>query len=167
MNTPDAFYVHIALWSQVVASVLFVGVLGWMWVKFIQPAILAAQDRYNKQIAEAERHRDEAKATLDLLKTQINGASHDAGLIKERADAQAKREYESAVSEARDAGERALNNARGELDRARAAAREQLREELLDKALDRARAEAERRIDASANARLVDAFVASLERANG
>jgi F-type H+-transporting ATPase subunit b len=167
MTQPDSFYVLAALWSQVVASILFIVVLAWLWVKFIQPAIMAAQERYNKQIAEAERHRDEAKATLDLLKAEVNGASHDADLIKERADAHAQREYDGAVTEAKEAGERALANARGELERARAAAREQLRDELLDKALASARAEAQRRIDAPANARLVDSFVASLERGNG
>ena len=52
------FYVQIAVWSQVVSALLFMGVLVWLWFKFIQPAILGAQDRQNKQIAQAERHRD-------------------------------------------------------------------------------------------------------------
>lgn len=163
----QSFYVQAAEWSQVVAAVLFMCVLLWLWFKFIQPAILAAQDRYNKQIAEAERHRDEAKAMLDMLRTEIEGSAHDAELIKERAAAQADREYEAAMAEAREAGERALDNARGELERARAAARERLRDELLAKALDRARSEALRRVDAPTNARLVDRFVASLEQSHG
>ena len=163
MNSDAQFYVGLAMWSQVVAAVLFIGVLVWLWVRYIQPAILAAQERANKQIAEAERHRDEAKATLDLLKNQVNGARHDAEAIRERADAQAQREYTAAVAEAKEAGERALAGAGGELQRARAAAREQLRGEMLDRALARARGEASRRVDAATNARLVDRFLRSLE----
>ena len=162
MSDPQ-FYVRIALWSQVVAAVLFIAFLVWIWVKYLQPAVLAAQERQNKQIAQAERHRDEAKAMLDLLRNQITGAAHDAEAIKARAGAQAKREYEAAVAEAKDAGERALANAHGELQRARASARDQLRRELLDRALSQARQDARRRVDATTNARLVDNFLGSLE----
>jgi F-type H+-transporting ATPase subunit b len=164
MSDPQ-FYVRIALWSQVVAAVLFIAFLVWIWVKYLQPAVLAAQERQNKQIAEAERHRDEAKATLDLLRNQITGAAHDADAIKARAQAQAKREFDAAVAGAKDAGERSLTNARGELDRARASAREQLRREILDRALAQARQDAGRRVDAPTNARLVNNFLGSLERA--
>jgi len=163
--TDPQFYVKIALWSQIAAAALFICVLAWLWVKFFQPAVLAAQERQNKQIAEAERHRDEAKAMMDLLHTQMDGAAHDAEAIKERATAQAKREYDAAVAEAKDAGERALANAQGELQRARASAREQLRREILDRALTQARQDAERRVDAPVNARLVNDFLGSLERA--
>lgn len=161
--TDPQLYVKIALWSQVVASVLFICVLVWLWRKFLQPAVLAAQERQNKQIAEAERHRDEAKAMLDLLRTQMEGAEHDADAIKERAAAQAKREYDAAVAEATEAGERALTSAQGELKRARASAREQLRREILDRALAQAQQDAARRVDAPANARLVNDFLGSLE----
>jgi F0F1-type ATP synthase membrane subunit b/b' len=162
--TDPQLYIRIALWSQVVAAALFIAFLVWIWVKYLQPAVLAAQERHNKQIAEAERHRDEAKAMLDLLRTQINGAAHDAEAIKQRAIAQAKREYDAAVAEATDAGERALANANGELQRARASARDQLRREILDRALAQARQDAARRVDAATNARLVNGFLGSLEQ---
>jgi ATP synthase F0 subunit b len=160
-------YQHISDWSQIVAAVLFLGVLVWLWVKYIQPAILAAQDRHNKQIAEAERHRDEAKAALDMLHGEIDTAGHDAGLIVERADEQAQREHATTVEDAREAGERALHNAQLEFDRAMAAARERLRDELAGKALERARELAGKRVDAAENAALIDRFVTSLERARG
>lgn len=163
----DAFYVQVALWSQVASAVLFLCVLVWLWFKYLQPAILGAQERHNKQIAQAERHRDEAKATLEMLRNEIGGAERDATLIRERADAQAEREYDAAVAQARDAGERAAQGAQGEFARALAAARDRLRVELLDKALARAREEAAQRIDARADAGLVDRFVASLEGSDG
>ena len=157
------FYVQAAAWSQIVASVLFIVVLLWLWLKFIQPAILAAQENANKRIAEAERHRDEAKAALDRLHNGENTANEDARAIRERIAERAQREAEAAVAEAREAGERALENAAGEYDRAMTSARERLRIELLEKALNRARDEAVRRVDAAANERLVNAFVSSLD----
>jgi F0F1-type ATP synthase membrane subunit b/b' len=161
------FYIAVAIWSQVISSVLFLGVMVWLWVRFIQPAVLAAQDNSNKLIAEAERHRDEAKATLEMLGGEIDGATHDAGLIKARAAAQAQREYDESVAEATESGERALQNAGGELDRARASARDQLRVELLDRALAQARVEAARRLDERTNAVLVDRFIADLGSKRG
>jgi F0F1-type ATP synthase membrane subunit b/b' len=158
------FYIQVAIWSQVISSILFFGVLVWLWVRFIQPAVLAAQDNSNRQIAEAERHRDEAKAALDVLGGEIDGAKRDAELIVARATAQAEREYAASIAEANDMGERALRNAGGELDRARASARDQLRVELLDRALAQARTEAARRVDATMNAALVGRFTSELKK---
>ena len=55
-------YQAIAEWSQVVSALLFLGVLLWMWIKFIQPAVLAAQVAQNARINEAERHRDRGES---------------------------------------------------------------------------------------------------------
>lgn len=156
-------YEQIAKWSDIVSAILFLAVLVWLWMKYIAPAVLGAQANQNRLLAEAERHRDEAKAALDLLRQEIEGAKHDASLIGQRAADQSKHESETTIAEANEAGERMLRNAQGELERARAAAREQLREELASKALDLARSEAQTRVDGGVNARLVDRFVASLE----
>ena len=55
-------YLEIAIWSQVVSSIVFIGALVFMWFRWLLPLFMAAQARSNRQIAEAERHRDEAKA---------------------------------------------------------------------------------------------------------
>ncbi len=155
-------YERIALFSQVVSAMLFIAAMVFIWIKYIQPAVLAAQESHNRQLAEAERHRDEAKAALDALHGEISGAQSDAEAIKRRALAQAEREHDAAVAEAKAAGERALRNAQDELGRSRAAAKTQLRTELLDKALELARGEAARRVDAPLNAQLVHSFVDQL-----
>lgn len=157
-------YEEIAKWSQVLSALFFYVVIVWLWLKFISPALKDAQTNKNKQIAEAERHRDEAKAALEALRHEIEGAKHDAGLIRSRADEQARREASTIVEESREAGERALRNAQGELDRARAAARVGLRTEFVDKALALARADAATRVDSSINTQLVDRFASALER---
>lgn len=156
-------YEAIAKWSDIISALLFMGVLVWLWVKFIAPAVLAAQANNNRQIAEAERHRDEARSALEALRAEIEGARHDATLIAQRASDQAKHESEAQLAEARAAGERALRNAAGELDRARAEARVALRDDLAAKALDMARAQAQRRMDPSLNATLAERFVGAIE----
>ena len=157
-------YEQVAKWSDIVSAILFLAVLVWLWVKYIAPAVLAAQENTNKQLAEAERHRDEAKAALDVLRQQIEAAHRDASMIAERTGNLAKHESESVLAAAREAGERAVRNAEGELERARAAARAGFREELASKALDLARSEASARVDAGVDTRLIQQFVASLDR---
>ncbi len=155
-------YTAVAQWSQVVSAVLFVLALVWLWIKYIQPAVLKAQEATNAQIAQAERHRDAAKAALDGLQGEIHNAQRDAEAIETRAAVQAQAERTAALAEARDAGERALRNADAELDRSRAAARLRLRDELVQRALQEARAGAARRVNDAFDAGLLDAFVKSL-----
>lgn len=157
-------YQRIAQTSQIVSAAIFIVAMVWIWIKLIAPAVLAAQAEKNRQIKEAERHREAAKAALAGLQGEIEAARSDARAISERARSQAKRERERALEEAREAGERAVRNAAAELDRAREAARADLRAELLEKALDVARGEAARRIDGTSDEHLVERFIASLER---
>jgi F0F1-type ATP synthase membrane subunit b/b' len=155
-------YEVIAFWSQIAGFVFFVVAFVWAWQKWLMPAIAKGQQSSNEKIALSERHRDEAKAALSLLQYEAEGAARDAEAIKARAAEQAKHEYDAAIAEAKADGERTIKNAEGELDRARASARDAMRIELLEKALLRARDEAANRVDAAENAKLVDAFIASL-----
>ncbi len=88
----DQLYLQIAVWSQVVSSVVFLAAAVYMWFRFLLPVFLAAQDRSNAQIAEAERHRDEVKAALQALQEEIESAQRDAGLIEQRAGEHAEHE---------------------------------------------------------------------------
>lgn len=157
------FYIRIAIWSQVISSVVFLGVLVYIWSRWILPVVMTAQARSNRQIAEAERHRDEAKAALETLREDIEGARHDAKLMEQRVSERADHEREALLQETTEAGERGLAEAGRELERARAAARQRLRDDLLESALRLARQEAAQRVDAALDARLVDRFAGSLE----
>ena len=160
-------YDAIAMWSQVVSSIAFLFVLAWLWNRFVQPAVIAAQESNNRSIAEGERHRDEAKAKVEELRAGIGDAQRDADLIRKRGEDAAKREYDASVADATESGERTLRNARGELDRALTGARERLRQDLVGKAFALARGDAERGMDRAVNERLVEEFVASLEADRG
>jgi F0F1-type ATP synthase membrane subunit b/b' len=157
-------YLHIALWSQIVSSIVFIGLLVYMWNRWVMPVVLAAQDRSNRQIAEAERHRDEVKGALAALRQEIETAQHDAQLIEGRASRRAEHERELLLKEATEAGERAVADAGRELERARAAARNRLRDEILERALQAARADASRRVGPALDARFVDRLTAELEQ---
>jgi F-type H+-transporting ATPase subunit delta len=117
-------YLNIAIWSQVLSSIVFIGVLVFVWYRWLLPLLMAAQDRSNRQIAEAERHRDEAKAALQTLREDIEGAHHDAKLIEQRVNDRSDHERQALLQETAEAGERALAEAGRELERARAAARQ-------------------------------------------
>jgi F0F1-type ATP synthase membrane subunit b/b' len=160
-------YLKIALYSQVLSAIVFIAVLIWMWFKWILPVIMAAQERSNKQIAEAERHRDEAREALTALQSDIEGAQRDAGLISERADVHAQHERDATLAEVTAAGERQVRDAEGELARARAVARQRLRDSLVAHALQIARREAPERLGAAGERHLVDAVIGSLETSRG
>lgn len=157
-------YEAVALWSQVLSAILFIVVLVWMWFKFLQPAVLQAQNNANAALADAERHRDEAKAQLESLRGGIDEAQRDAIAIKQRVEAQAKAECEAIVAEASRAGDRTVQSAQGELERSRTAARDRLREELLDQALTLARTQARGRVDERVNGELIGSFLNQVER---
>lgn len=156
-------YLQIAVWSQIASSIVFIGVLIYMWNRWLMPVVLAAQERSNRQIAEAERHRDEVKGALEVLRQEIETARHDAQLIAERASRRGQHERELLIKEATDAGERALADAGRELERARAAAKHRLRDEILERALRIAREDASRRVGPELDARFVDRFAGELE----
>lgn len=163
----DQLYLQIAVWSQVVSSVVFIAALVYLWFRYLLPVFMAAQERSNAQIAEAERHRDEVKAALHALQEEIESAGRDAGLIEQRAGEHAEHERLALLNEAKDAGERALADAGKELQRARVAARSRFRDEILGRALTLARQDAQRRAGPALDAVLVDRFVNSVEHGSG
>jgi F0F1-type ATP synthase membrane subunit b/b' len=163
----ERLYLEISIWSQVASSILFIGALVFIWNKWIMPVVLAAQAQSNAQIAQSERHRDEAKEALVALREEIETAQRDSLLIGQRAEVHAQRERDALLKDATEAGERALRDAGGELARARAAARLRLRGELLDRALQIARHDAVQRVGPAVDSRLVERFVGSLEASAG
>jgi F0F1-type ATP synthase membrane subunit b/b' len=158
----DAFYEGVAIWSQVVASLLFLAVLVYLWVRFIAPAVVASQLRKNAELFDAEKRRDEARDRASVAATEIANAEADAKAILARAQGDASRLHDRIVSEARAEGERLARNAGGELERSRAVARGELRAELLERALGIARERAAT-IDPATDRRLVDEALETAE----
>ncbi len=158
-------YLEIALVSQVVSSIVFIAALVYAWIRWMLPVVLAAQERSNRQIAEGERHRDEVKGALEALRGEIETARHDAELIERRSTERGEHERRLMLAEATEAGDRALADAGRELDRARAAARARLRDEIVARALELARDDAKRLVNPALDARFVERFIGSVEPA--
>ena len=159
----DHFYVELAIWSQVVASILFLIFLVWLWRRFLSPAVAASQARKNAELADSEKRRDDAKAEIETARSEVAKAENDARGIGARAQADATRLHDRIVADAKADGERVVRNAEGELDRSRAAAREQLRDELLERAVRIARRAAEN-VDDATNRRLVSETIETVDR---
>ncbi len=158
------FYYDIAVFSQGFWSIVFLGFLVWLWRKYLTPALEQAKRAQNLQIEEARRHRDEAVAALDVLRADVERAHLDARAIVERMQSRAEHEREATIAQARDAGERTVRSAQGEPERARAAARERLRTELLEAALAAARSQAVARVDSTVSTRLIGDFLVTVAR---
>ena len=157
-------YGAIALWSQVIAAVVFAAIIVWGFIRFITPAINRGTAAKNEEIHENERRRDEAVKQVELARAEVERAKLDAAQIRRRIEHDARREAEEIVSEANAEAQRLVRNAHGEYERQRLAARDKLRIELIERALAEARKKAQERIDAPTDVMLVDRFIAELER---
>jgi F-type H+-transporting ATPase subunit b len=163
----NGFFEAVALWSQVAGAVAFLVVLILLFRKYLMPAVKANQDARNAEIAEAEARRERIKTECAQARAEVTSAEQDAAEILARVVLVESREREKLLADARHEGERLVQNAHGELERARMAARDRLRIEMIEKALVKARAEAVRRIDPATEERLVEATIEDLTRGKG
>ena len=157
------FYVQLAVWSQVAGSIAFIVVLVFLWIRFVAPAVVAAQERKNAELLESERRRDAAKEKLEGAQTALRAADDDVRAIGTRAERDARGEAERILAEASAESERLVRVAGGELERRRASARDELRIDLIEKALAIARTSAAT-IDDATNERLIGETVGTIER---
>lgn len=164
MEGNHAFFESVALWSQVLGAIVFLVVLILLFRKYLVPAVEANEKARNAEIAQAEARRERVRAEAAAARGEVEAAQRDAAEIRARVDAIVTREREHLLAEAKADGERMVRNAEGELERARMAARDRLRIELIEKALLQARAQAASRVDERTNARLVNETVADLSR---
>lgn len=160
----DSFYEALATGSQIVAAILFIVVLVYLWRRFVAPAVIAGQERKNAELIDAERRRDAAKADIDVAQREAAAADGDVRAITARGASDAVRIRERIVAEAQAESERVVRNAEGELERGRYAARERLRADLIAKAVAIAR-RAALEVDDLTNRRLVSEAVDTVDRA--
>jgi F-type H+-transporting ATPase subunit b len=153
--------------SQIVGAVVFVIVAVLVWNKYIAPGVKAYQASKNAELAEAEARRERMKAEHAAAQAEIDRADADAKEIRARIVTIVGHDHGLAIAEAKAEAERIIRNAGGELERARLAARDHLRVELVEKALAKARAEAPKRVDSATNERLIGETVAQLVKGKG
>ena len=159
----QAVYVALAEWSQVAASLLFIGLLVFIWMRFISPGIVCSQERKNAELADVERRRDEARADIGNARHEVTATDGEIRAITARGETDARHVHDRMLATATAEGRRLVSNAEGELERGRYAARERLREDLVAKALDIARGAATY-INEGTNRRLIDEAVDAVDR---
>jgi len=164
MESHNPFFESVALWSQVLGAIVFLIALILLFRKYLVPAVEANEKARNAEIAQAEARRERVRAEAAAARGEVESAQRDAAEIRARVNVIVNREREHLLAEAKADGERMVRNAEGELERARMAARDRLRIELIEKALLQARAQAASRVDERTNARLVNETVADLSR---
>jgi F-type H+-transporting ATPase subunit b len=160
-------YEAIALWSQVVAAVVFAALIVIGFIRFLTPTIARMTAAKNDEIREGEKRRDEAVQRVNTARAEIAEATTDAARIKEHIERDARREAAIIVATAHSEAQRLVRNAHADYERSRVAARDRLRVEMIDKALAAARKTVLARIDEKAEATLVGRFIDELERKGG
>jgi F-type H+-transporting ATPase subunit b len=165
----QAQYEAIAVWSEILASVLFIIAMIWIFAKWVRPAVIAAEAKKNADLLTAEHQRNEARDEVSNAQRRLAEANAEVESIQARARADGQRERDRILADARVEGERVVHNANGELARGRVASRESYRDELLRDALRIATERAGREIDETANfgivKRVLDAVDANVSAA--
>jgi F0F1-type ATP synthase membrane subunit b/b' len=167
MESNNAFFVQVALWSQVAGAVAFLVVLILLFRKYLIPAVDANEKARNAQIAEAETRRTRMQTEASKARGEIEAADRDAAEIRKRVEHAIELDRAHALEEAEAEGARLVRNAEGELERARLAARDRLRIEFIEKALAKARTQASGRVSDAVNKALVEHTVDDLARGRG
>jgi F0F1-type ATP synthase membrane subunit b/b' len=155
-------YESIAQYSEIIGGFAFVVVSVWLFRKFVLPAVRAGEVARNLDLVNAERRREALRDEVAKARGEVEAADRDALAIAARAETDARHEHETILADGRREATRLLQNAQGELERARIAARDALRIEFIEKALNRARTLAANELSDAGNARLVGRTVDEL-----
>jgi F-type H+-transporting ATPase subunit b len=153
------------------------GLFFWTWAVFIVlylvlkrfawPAILKATEererRIQRQLAETARMNAEAQKTLEDHKQLLAGARHEAHELLAGAKSAAEKEREQLLARARQEQEQILERAKKEIAGERDRAVAELRREAVDLSLAAASKLLGQKIDADADRKLVERYLATLE----
>ena len=148
-------YETIAQWSEIIGGFAFLIVMIWLFRKFLLPAVAAGEISRNADLVNAEHRREQLRGDVSAARAEVEAADRDALAIASRAESDARHEQETIVADGRREGVRLLQNAQGELDRGRIAAKDALRIEFIERALRRARELAAQELSDAGNAQLV------------
>jgi F-type H+-transporting ATPase subunit b len=156
-------YDAIALWSQVIAAVVFAGLIVYGFMRLLTPSIARMTATKNDEIRENEKRRNDAVERVAAARAEIAEAATDGARIKEHIERDARREAAIIVATAHSEAQRLVRNAHADYERSRVASRDRLRIEMIDKALAVARKTVLGRIDEKAEATLVSRFIDELQ----
>jgi F-type H+-transporting ATPase subunit b len=153
----------LVIWTLVVFGALLLVLWRFGW-----PAILRSVEereaRIAKQLAEAEQANAEAARLLGEHRQALAAARAEAQEIVSGAKVVAQKEREQLIARAREEQEQMLERARRDIEAEREKAILALRREAVDLSIAAAAKLVEANLDSEANRRLVEAYLATLER---
>jgi F-type H+-transporting ATPase subunit b len=151
--------INITLLGQMITFMILVGVT----MKYIWPPMLKALEDRRKRIADgleaAERGHHELELARHKATEQLRDAKLEAAKIIDQANQRASRLVEEAKEKAREEGERLVNVAREQIAQETHVAKQQLLKQVATLAISSAEKILGKRIDESANNRLVDQLI--------
>lgn len=161
--TPFSVNFGLFFWTWLVFIVLF-----FVLKRFAWPAIVrVVEERERKiaqQLAEAERLNAEARQALEEHRKLLAGAKAEAQALLAEARTVAQREREQLIEKTRAEQQEMLERAKREIEAERERAAFQLRREAVDLSLAAAAKLIGQRLDSATDRKLVEEFLASLER---
>jgi F-type H+-transporting ATPase subunit b len=161
--TPFDINTGVIFWTLIVFGLLLL----LLW-RFAWPAILKTVEererRIQRQLEETERNRVESARLLEEHQRLIAGGRAEAQELIAKAKQVAEKEREALLARTRQEQEELLARARREIDDEKQKALLALRKEAVDLAMAAAAKLIEVKLDSEANRRLVEEYLASLER---
>lgn len=132
-------------------------------MKYIWPPMMKALDDRRKQIADgleaAERGHHELELAKHKATEQLRDAKLEAAKIIDQASQRGTRMIEDAKDKAREEGERMIVLAKDQIAQEVQSAKQQLLKQVADLAISSAEKILEKKIDESANNRLIDQLI--------
>jgi F-type H+-transporting ATPase subunit b len=160
---PFALEPGLIIWTWLIFGVL----LFLLWKFALPPIVRLTEERERKikaELEQAEKRNAEAQALLEEHRKLLAGAREQAHALLNEAKLVAQKEREDLLAKARREQEEMLERARREIQAERERAIAELRREAVELSLAAASRLIEAKLDDQTNRRLVEEFLASLEK---
>lgn len=154
--------INLTLIGQSIAFAIFV----WFCVKYVWPPITGAMATRQKKIADGLAASDRAQRDLELAQErsaqELRKAKQEAAALIEQANKRANQIVEASKQDAREEGQKLLDQAKAEIEQQRIQARDALRAEIAAIAIAGAEKILESSVDADKHSEMLDKLAAEL-----
>jgi len=149
------------IWTWIVFGALFLLLRKYAW----PPIVRLTEEREHKiaaQLEEAERLNRQAQTALEEHQKLLSGAKDEALVLINEAKTLAHQEREHLLAKAQEEHQQILDRARREIDAERDRALSEMRREAVDLSLAAATRLIEQRLDAGADRKIVEDYIAAI-----
>jgi F-type H+-transporting ATPase subunit b len=151
--------------AQLVDFIVFVGVIAFLYNKYIATQLVRYQEALNKSVEDAVAQRAAEEKAIEAARNAIEQAKRDAARMVEVGQATAARLLVDERAAAQEHARRVLTHAAGELERERYRVRRELLEETVERATSSAREIVKTELSPDRQQELVERTLSGLEHA--